>query len=174
MQFHLTHVIPAMSCHPVSVQKMNCISDNMSLAAVPALTAQSTPCRMTKTRACSCIKLPTQAPPEASAVLVILADSLLACMQKINHFSGMLELCRKKSMARHLSAMAARLPHLFDFFPKTFQLPEQAAALRADIKAGSKRRAWIIKPDAGCQGRGISLIQTGKQADKVWSLPTPE
>lgn len=44
-------------------------------------------------------------------------------LQKINHFNGMLEICRKKSMARNLSKMAKIFPEHYDFFPKTFLLP---------------------------------------------------
>jgi tubulin polyglutamylase TTLL6/13 len=88
-------------------------------------------------------------------------------MQKINHFCGMLELCRKKSMASHMSQMAARLPQLYTFMPMTFQLPEDWADFQAEIKTGRRGRCWIIKPDSGCQGRGIFLVQTRKQAAKV-------
>lgn len=32
-----------------------------------------------------------------------------------------------------------------------------------DIKARGKKQIYILKPDAGCQGRGIRLIQGGKE-----------
>ena len=43
--------------------------------------------------------------------------------QKINHFNGMLEICRKKSMARNLQKLQKRFPDHYDFFPVTFILP---------------------------------------------------
>lgn len=43
--------------------------------------------------------------------------------QKINHFCGMLEICRKRAMARNLMKMARQFPQHFDFFPRTFILP---------------------------------------------------
>lgn len=38
--------------------------------------------------------------------------------QRINHFHGMLELCRKNSMARNLSRIRKELPYSFNFFPR--------------------------------------------------------
>ena len=35
----------------------------------------------------------------------------------------MLEICRKRPMARNLQKMAKLFPALYDFFPKTFILP---------------------------------------------------
>lgn len=37
--------------------------------------------------------------------------SRLKCFQRLNHFPGMLEICRKASLSRHLARMCARLPH---------------------------------------------------------------
>ncbi len=45
--------------------------------------------------------------------------------QKINHFNGMLEICRKKNMARNLMKMARMFPEHYDFFPRTFVLPSE-------------------------------------------------
>ena len=70
-------------------------------------------------------------------------------VQKINHFCGMLELCRKKNMARHMSQMAARLPKLYGFIPRTYQLPEDTMELQRDVRACKKGKTWILKPDAG-------------------------
>lgn len=72
-------------------------------------------------------------------------------LQKINHFYGMLELCRKKAMAKHLAAMAMLQPQQYNFFPLTFTLPDDYAALLADAKSRGKKQIYIIKPDAGCQ-----------------------
>lgn len=44
-------------------------------------------------------------------------------MQKINHFNGMLELCRKRPMAKNLMRMQKLYPTLYAFFPRTFNLP---------------------------------------------------
>lgn len=35
----------------------------------------------------------------------------------------MLELCRKRSMARNLQKIQKMFPEAYDFFPKTFTLP---------------------------------------------------
>ena len=51
---------------------------------------------------------------------------------------GMLELCRKKLLARNLAAMAEVLPeHYGTFSPKAFQLPEQYALLAAELIGNS-------------------------------------
>lgn len=41
----------------------------------------------------------------------------------------MLELCRKKSMARNLAKMAKLFPEQYDFAPRTFLLPTDANEL---------------------------------------------
>ena len=103
-------------------------------------------------------------------------------LQKINHFTGMLEICRKKALARNLRRVAAKLPASFDFAPQTFVLPEELEAFSDAVKGNrasaarkgadrkkkksAKTRAttFILKPDAGCQGKGITLVQTEAQA----------
>lgn len=42
-------------------------------------------------------------------------------------------------------------------------LPSDLNELLADIKARGKKQIYILKPDAGCQGKGIRLIQGGKE-----------
>ncbi|KXZ41785.1 hypothetical protein GPECTOR_284g755 [Gonium pectorale] len=85
-----------------------------------------------------------------------------AGLGKINHFSGMLEICRKRAMARNLMKMARMFPQHYEFFPKTFILPGDKEEFLADIRARGKKQVYILKPDAGCQGRGIRLVQGGK------------
>ena len=74
-------------------------------------------------------------------------------MQKINHFAGMLELCRKKTLARNISAMAAQFPGHFEFCPKTYVLPEDLPSLWKDFKSPKKgkTKTLILKPDSGSQ-----------------------
>ncbi|XP_039189108.1 tubulin polyglutamylase TTLL6 isoform X4 [Crotalus tigris] len=45
--------------------------------------------------------------------------------QKINHFPGMTEICRKDLLARNMSRMLKLFPKEFNFFPKTWCLPAE-------------------------------------------------
>ena len=88
-------------------------------------------------------------------------SSKLCCsrLQKINHFAGMLELCRKKTLARNISAMAAQFPGHFQFCPKTYMLPEDLPTLWKDFKSPKKGKpkTLILKPDSGSQ---VALLPT--------------
>ena len=90
----------------------------------------------------------------------------LKSTQKINHFTGMLEICRKKQLAKNLSRMSAKFPDDFKFAPKTFVLPIELNDFLDQFK-GKKRKTFILKPDAGCQGKGIALAQSADQAMKA-------
>lgn len=83
--------------------------------------------------------------------------------QKINHFTGMLEICRKKSLARNINRISAMFGSEFDFTPKTFVLPGDMPEFLSQF-AGKKRKTFILKPDAGCQGKGIALAQDAETA----------
>lgn len=37
--------------------------------------------------------------------------------------------------------------------------PSSSQEFMADVKARGKKQIYILKPDAGCQGRGIRLVQ---------------
>ncbi|GFR48275.1 hypothetical protein Agub_g10141, partial [Astrephomene gubernaculifera] len=45
--------------------------------------------------------------------------------QRLNHFPGMLEICRKGALSRHMARMAARLPAEYRFYPPSLVLPDQ-------------------------------------------------
>lgn len=45
--------------------------------------------------------------------------------QKINHFPGMSEICRKDLLARNMSRMLKMFPKDFLFFPRTWCLPAE-------------------------------------------------
>lgn len=81
--------------------------------------------------------------------------------QKINHFPGMMEICRKDLLARNLNRMLKLFPEEFNFFPKTWTLPSNyAEALNYSLK--HKHKTYIIKPASAAQGRGIFLTQSLK------------
>ena len=87
--------------------------------------------------------------------------------QRLNHFHGMLEICRKRSMAAHLQRMAALAPQQYAFFPTTFVLPADLPALLVDAAAAGRRQAYILKPDAGCQVGAAGL--GAAQAAPAWA-----
>eukprot|EP00983_Pelagomonas_calceolata_P128418 1161510-Pelagomonas_calceolata.AAC.6 len=79
--------------------------------------------------------------------------------QKINHFNGMLELCRKKSMARNLSKMCKLFPEHYDFMPRTFSLPIDMQAgihgppiLHAKSQARRHKNCWKLLRKTGMHG----------------------
>ncbi|XP_012277454.1 tubulin polyglutamylase TTLL13P isoform X2 [Orussus abietinus] len=78
--------------------------------------------------------------------------------QKINHFPGMTEICRKDLLARNLNRMLKMFPKDYNFFPKTWCLPADHGDAIAYAKL-KRSKTFIIKPDTGCQGRGIYLTK---------------
>ncbi|XP_024377743.1 uncharacterized protein [Physcomitrium patens] len=79
--------------------------------------------------------------------------------QKINHFHGMLAICRKKSLFCSLSTMRKLFPADYMFFPQAFILPNQLSNL-LNCFSRSKVKTFILKPDNGSQGRGVVLAQS--------------
>lgn len=45
--------------------------------------------------------------------------------QKVNHFPGMIELCRKDLLARNLNRMLRLFPKEYNIFPRTWCLPAE-------------------------------------------------
>lgn len=54
-----------------------------------------------------------------------------------------------------------KFPEQYDFFPLTWNLPTDFAALKDyhDNRKEGKAQTFIVKPEASCQGRGISLTR---------------
>ncbi|RLN92979.1 hypothetical protein BBJ28_00012201 [Nothophytophthora sp. Chile5] len=94
----------------------------------------------------------------------------LNALQKVNHFPGMEEICRKDFLAHNLytdeccqmlsNAIAKVLPDEFDFFPRSFLLPTDRMELQLAMESGPKNATYIVKPRSLCQGKGISLLQS--------------
>ncbi|XP_036446378.1 tubulin polyglutamylase ttll6-like [Colossoma macropomum] len=78
--------------------------------------------------------------------------------QKINHFPGMSEICRKDMLARNMNRMLKHFPKEYSIFPKTWCLPADYSDFQAYSRA-KKQKTYICKPDTGCQGRGIFLTK---------------
>ncbi|KAK5649796.1 hypothetical protein RI129_000825 [Pyrocoelia pectoralis] len=81
--------------------------------------------------------------------------------QRINHFPGMLEICRKDLLARNLNRMQRLFPKEYNFFPQSWCLPADLGEALTYNRL-KKNKTYILKPDAGCQGRGIYLTKTLK------------
>ncbi|XP_036054208.1 tubulin polyglutamylase TTLL6 [Onychomys torridus] len=82
--------------------------------------------------------------------------------QKINHFPGMSEICRKDLLARNMSRMLKLFPKDFHFFPRTWCLPADWGDLQTYSRS-RKNKTYICKPDSGCQGKGIFITRTVKE-----------
>lgn len=82
--------------------------------------------------------------------------------QKINHFPGMLEICRKDLLARNLNRMLRLYPKEYNFFPKTWCFPADLGDALTYSRV-RKNKTFILKPDTGSQGRGIVITKSLKE-----------
>jgi len=83
--------------------------------------------------------------------------------QVINHFPGMPNIARKNRMGQNLNKMLKLFPKEYSFYPKTWILPGEMVDFRQQFDSNGNsigNKIYIIKPDAGCQGRGIFLTRT--------------
>nr|XP_057938354.1 tubulin polyglutamylase TTLL4 isoform X2 [Doryrhamphus excisus] len=90
--------------------------------------------------------------------------------QKLNHFPGTFQIGRKDRLWKNLSKMQVRFGKQdFNFFPRTFVLPQDILLLRKAWKDGSRQK-WIIKPPASARGIGIQVIHKWSQMPRKKSL----
>ncbi|XP_006885278.1 PREDICTED: tubulin polyglutamylase TTLL13-like [Elephantulus edwardii] len=82
--------------------------------------------------------------------------------QKINHFPGMTEICRKDLLARNLTRMQKLYPAEYNIFPRTWCLPADYGDFQSYGRQ-RKTRTYICKPDSGCQGRGIFITRNPRE-----------
>merc|ERR1711871_1024599 len=78
--------------------------------------------------------------------------------QKINHFPGMMKICRKMSLAQLVRLWNEDCEDSPDYInlPVTFLLPGELDKLVPWCK-DNPDSTLIIKPDSGAQGKGIFL-----------------
>ena len=79
--------------------------------------------------------------------------------QKINHFPSMHSIARKNHLGRNLMRMRKEFPDSYSFFPPTWLLPAEYGDFKNQFSK-IKKKTFIIKPEASCQGRGIFLTRT--------------
>uniref|UniRef100_A0A3B4ABJ8 Tubulin tyrosine ligase-like family, member 7 n=1 Tax=Periophthalmus magnuspinnatus TaxID=409849 RepID=A0A3B4ABJ8_9GOBI len=82
--------------------------------------------------------------------------------QRINHFPGMGEICRKDCLARNMSKMIKCQPQEYSFIPKTWIFPAEYTQFQnyvKELRRKRKQKTFIIKPANGAMGHGISLIR---------------
>lgn len=64
-------------------------------------------------------------PGEPLPLLSAAAQAALPLSQKINHFPGMAEICRKDLLGRNLTRMRKHFPKEYNFFPRTWVMPAE-------------------------------------------------
>uniref|UniRef100_A0A8C7V4R7 Tubulin tyrosine ligase-like family, member 7 n=1 Tax=Oncorhynchus mykiss TaxID=8022 RepID=A0A8C7V4R7_ONCMY len=82
--------------------------------------------------------------------------------QRINHFPGMGEICRKDCLARNMSKMIKSQPQEYSFIPKTWIFPAEYTQFQnyvKELRRKRKQKTFIVKPANGAMGHGISLIR---------------
>ncbi|XP_034438307.1 tubulin polyglutamylase TTLL7 isoform X2 [Hippoglossus hippoglossus] len=82
--------------------------------------------------------------------------------QRINHFPGMGEICRKDCLARNMSKMIKIQPQEYSFIPKTWIFPAEYTQFQnyvKELRRKRKQKTFIVKPANGAMGHGISLIR---------------
>lgn len=81
--------------------------------------------------------------------------------QKINHFPGMIEICRKDLLARNMNRLLKLYPKEYHVFPKTWVLPADYSDFQSYCRQ-KKNKSFICKPESGSQGKGIFVTKNPK------------
>ena len=103
--------------------------------------------------------------------------SSLAPCQRVNHYLGMYNICRKSTLGMHLKRFQKEFPDHYNFFPPTWIYPAEFHDIqeytkrkqdkrREKVEDGLMRESeaenepvvlFICKPESGSQGRGIFI-----------------
>ncbi|KAL3041990.1 hypothetical protein OYC64_020037 [Pagothenia borchgrevinki] len=83
---------------------------------------------------------------------------------QVNKFPGMIEMLRKINLSRAVRTMQELFPEEYDFYPRSWILPEECQQFSTQIRMVKENDAsvnptFIVKPDGGSQGDGIYLIR---------------
>ncbi|XP_038601590.1 tubulin polyglutamylase TTLL11 [Tachyglossus aculeatus] len=82
---------------------------------------------------------------------------------QVNKFPGMTEMVRKITLSRAVRIMQDLFPEEYNFYPRSWILPDEFQLFVAQVRMvkdgnPSWKPTFIVKPDGGCQGDGIYLI----------------
>lgn len=86
--------------------------------------------------------------------------------QKINHFPGMGEICRKDCLARNIAKMCKIHPEEYQIMPKTWIFPSEFGVFQnyaRELRRRKKNKTFIVKPANGAMGNGISLYRIAEK-----------
>ncbi|EAX93223.1 Tubulin-tyrosine ligase family protein [Trichomonas vaginalis G3] len=86
--------------------------------------------------------------------------SSLLPWQIVNRIPNMNYLCRKAPYVYGVQKIMPFFPGVFTFLPQSFVLPMQEAAFVEAFDSQNKK--FIIKPDGGSFGRGITILNPGQ------------
>ncbi|XP_070532399.1 tubulin polyglutamylase TTLL11-like [Ptychodera flava] len=89
---------------------------------------------------------------------------------KVNKFPGMRDILDKASLSCTLDRMMALFPNEYDFYPRSWTLPEQCESFVSEATAACKRKksskhkkCYIFKPADSSEGNGIHLLRTPEE-----------
>ena len=66
--------------------------------------------------------------------------SSLSNTQKVNHFLGMYNICRKSTLGMHLKRFQKEFPDHFNFFPRTWMYPAEFHDIQEYAKQKESKR----------------------------------
>ena len=100
-------------------------------------------------------------------------------------FPAMQTVCAKASLTRCIEALRPNFPHLFSFYPRSWNLDNAAGVERfrresglgvreksgreGATRPGDAQRCFILKPDGGLQGMGIALAMDWDDVEAAMS-----
>ncbi|XP_046436053.1 tubulin monoglutamylase TTLL4-like [Neodiprion fabricii] len=91
------------------------------------------------------------------APLPVMQIKALKTFQKVNHFPGTIEICRKDRLWKNLSRMMQRFGKSeFNFTPTTYVFPDDKRRFQKFFERNGG--IWITKPPSGCAGNGIRVV----------------
>lgn len=80
--------------------------------------------------------------------------------QVVNRIPSINLLCRKSPLATLLNKAQKGFPHLYNMFPKSFDLPRENDEFLKELSKTTKK--YLIKPDMGALGNGITFVEPGQ------------
>ncbi|TPP39823.1 Tubulin-tyrosine ligase family protein [Leishmania donovani] len=98
----------------------------------------------------------------SDTVLSLMRLVRLRNWQRTNHFPSMYLLCRKGHLSTTLGKMRRKLPSHFAYYPRTWSMRSERMQFTQYMTAVRQRRIlkyFILKPNSGCQGRGIVVAR---------------